>query len=140
MSVTQPSQGPSFGRPGSVQLRFPLVGRSDELASLEALLEATPREVSVALLTGEGGSGKTRVAEELAARAARRGWTVAEGRAYPVERGVPFALFSDAFQPILGGMDAATLPVLSRGGEAELAYLFPALGVGRGSSALEGMG
>ena len=57
----------------------------------------------------------------------RRGWSAVVGRAYPVETGVPYALFSDALLPTLKAMDAATLAVLSRGGEPELARLFPAL-------------
>ncbi|MGH7481889.1 MAG: helix-turn-helix transcriptional regulator, partial [Longimicrobiales bacterium] len=59
--------------------------------------------------------------------ARRRGFTVAHGRGYPVESGVPYALFADALMPLLRALDASTLAVLTRGGEAELAYLFPAL-------------
>src|SRR6266542_1332646 len=62
--------------------------------------------------------------------AARRGWNVAVGRAYPVETGVPYALFADALIPVIRKLDPSTLSVLSRGGTAELAYLFPALGDG----------
>jgi len=103
-------------------------------------MEDPSRQVSAVLLCGEGGSGKSRMASELAARAARRGWAVARGRAYPVERGVPYALLSDAFLPLLRGMDPDTLAVLSRGGEAELRYLFPALDPGKreGGLAREG--
>ena len=46
---------------------------------------------------------------------------------YPVETGVPYALFSDALLPILRRIDSAALSVLTRGGSAELAHLFPAL-------------
>ena len=106
---------------------FPLVGRKEELAQLEALLD-TRHPVSVAMISGQSGSGKTRVVREAASRAESRGWKVARGRAYPVEQGVPYALFSDAFQSHLDDMDADTLAVLSRGGERELEYLFPALG------------
>jgi len=130
MPESQPAQ--PFGAGAD---RLPLVGRSSELEALESLLESSPRQVPAAFVSGEGGSGKTRIVEELAARAERRGWSVALGRAYPVERGVPFALFSDALLPLLHGMDSGTLAVLSRGGEAELAYLFPALGSGPASAA-----
>ncbi len=106
---------------------FPLVGRAPELATLEALLDGPDRSVSAALLRGEWGSGKSRVAAELATRAQRRGMVVARGRAYPVERGVPYAVFADAFLPILKELDPETLTVLSRGGEGGLRYLFPAL-------------
>jgi tetratricopeptide (TPR) repeat protein len=135
MPGSHPSQ--PFDRGAFSQGRLPLVGRSAELQALESLLESSPRQVPAAFLSGEGGSGKTRIVEELALRAERRGWSVALGRAYPVERGVPFALFSDALLPLLHGMDSTTLAVLSRGGEAELSYLFPALGAGPGGSAAE---
>lgn len=53
---------------------------------------------------------------------------VARGRAYPVERGVPYAILSDAFVPLLRDMDPGTLSVLSRGGAEDLLRLFPAYG------------
>ena len=110
---------------------LPLVGRTRELAVLEALIEGPDRAASLVLVSGEGGVGKSRLVAELAGRAETRGWDVVRGRAYPVERGVPYALFSDAFLPLLGAMDPDTLTVLSRGGETELSYLFPALAAGR---------
>ncbi|MCG6957763.1 MAG: AAA family ATPase [Gemmatimonadetes bacterium] len=110
---------------------LPLVGRTEELAALESLMEKHEDRLSAVLVSGGGGVGKSRVVAELASGAERRGWSVAQGRAYPVEHGVPYALFSDAFLPLLRGLDPETLSVLSRGGEAELRYLFPALGQSR---------
>lgn len=107
---------------------LPLVGRAVELARLEALLESEERDASIVFLRSEGGVGKSRLAAELAERATRRRWRVARGRAYPVETGVPYALFSDAWLPILRELDSSALQVLTRGGEAELRYLFPGLG------------
>ena len=117
-----------LGRASQLPQVFPLVGRTRELAALEGLLDGGRRSVPAVLLCGEGGSGKSRLAAELATRAERRGMTVAQGRAYPVERGVPFALFADAFLPLLNGLAPDALSVLSRGGEEELRVLFPALG------------
>lgn len=111
-----------------LQTPLPLVGRAQELADLEALLEAGEDGPSVVFVRGEGGVGKTRLAGELAERARDRNWQVATGRAYPVESGVPYAVLSDAWLPILQALDPSSLTVLSRGGEAELRYLFPALG------------
>ena len=125
MNSTGPNPSPAGHGTGSAG-RMPLVGRAHELAALEELLEESSR--SAVLLCGEDGSGKSRLATELAERAERRGWTVARGRAYPVEWGVPYALLSDALVPLLRSMDAGTMRVLSRGGEAELGQLFPALG------------
>ncbi|MDH3422797.1 MAG: AAA family ATPase [Gemmatimonadota bacterium] len=107
---------------------LPLVGRADELARLEALIEGDCSGPRIVFLRGEPGVGKTRLAAELAVRARGRSWEVAHGRAYPVEAGTPYSVFSDAWLPILTGMDANALTVLSRGGESQLRYLFPALG------------
>lgn len=109
----------------------PLVGRAGELAALERILDDPERPVSVVFLSGEAGVGRSRLAAELAARAERRGWQIAQGRAYPVERGVPYALLSDAFLPLMRSLGPETLSVLSRGGDAELRYIFPSLASGR---------
>ncbi|MEU4492036.1 BREX system ATP-binding domain-containing protein [Streptomyces sp. NPDC023998] len=63
---------------------LPLVGRSRELARLDALLTAAAAgRVCWAVLTGEAGSGKTRLLEETAARAAEQGFAVARLRCCP---------------------------------------------------------
>ena len=82
----------------------------------------------VVIVSGEGGVGKSRLVRELGARAERRAWKIAYGRAFPVESGIPYALLSDAFLPILRELDKDTLTLLTRGGADELRYLFPALG------------
>jgi DNA-binding CsgD family transcriptional regulator len=99
------------------------------------LLEAGRADgTSVVIVSGEGGVGKSRLAAELGARAQRRAWRVAYGRAFPVEAGVPYALFSDAFLPVIRELDGETLTLLTRGGADELRYLFPALGQGGGGT------
>jgi len=111
--------------------RLPLVGRADELSLLtSALSEAEAGTGRTVFLAGEGGIGKTRVAAAAAQWAADKGWNVAFGRAYAVETGIPYALFSDALLPLVKKLDPSTLTVLTRGSTAELAYLFPALGHG----------
>ncbi|MDQ6769142.1 MAG: AAA family ATPase [Gemmatimonadota bacterium] len=107
----------------------PLVGRSAELALLSRTIDDAAKGAGRAVfLVGEGGIGKTRLAASAADLAAKRGWNVAIGRSYPVEIGVPYALFSDALLPLVRKLEPATLTVLTRGGAAELAYLFPSLG------------
>src|SRR6266516_5751922 len=54
-----------------------LVGRRDELALLQRLLEGSGPPVL--LLAGEPGIGKTRLLREVATRARKAGWTVLEG-------------------------------------------------------------
>jgi len=59
-----------------------LVGREVELRKAVAALDEARNAVRVVLVEGEPGIGKTRLAEELAAEAGRRGATVLWGRAF----------------------------------------------------------
>ena len=121
---------PPLARSGTRSLPTPpLVGRAGELTMLGATLDSVEKgHGTTLLLEGEGGQGKTRLALATAELAAKRGWTVAIGRAYPVESGVPYALFTDALSPVLRSLDQSALSVLTRGGVAELVHIFPALG------------
>jgi predicted ATPase len=106
-----------------------LVGRGADLAFLSKAVDDAAKGAGRAVfLVGEGGIGKTRLAAAAADRAGKRGWSVAIGRSYPVETGVPYALFSDALLPLLRKLEPSTLSVLTRGAAAELGYLFPSLG------------
>ncbi|NUR95138.1 MAG: AAA family ATPase [Kribbellaceae bacterium] len=60
--------------------RWPLVGRVAELAALEHLLDEANAGPQFAVLVGEPGIGKTRLASELAAQARARGFAVLTGR------------------------------------------------------------
>ncbi|WP_225850480.1 AAA family ATPase [Streptomyces sp. HPF1205] len=75
-----------------------LVGRSEELRRLDAVLDALGQDgsPSVVDITGEAGGGKTRLLTELCARARKRGLTVLCGRATEYERHFPFRVFADA--------------------------------------------
>ncbi len=107
----------------------PLVGRKGELDFLSKTLDEAAKGAGRSVfIVGEGGIGKTRLATAAADLAAKQGWSVAIGRAYPVETGVPYALFSDALLPLVRTLDPAALSVLTRGGAAELGYVFPNLG------------
>ena len=70
---------PETGKPINTDLIRPfaraigLVGRKMELGSLRRWLESEP-PISVRVLTGESGLGKTRLALELAEEAAANGW------------------------------------------------------------------
>src|SRR4026207_541553 len=99
----------------------PLVGRSAELNQLSRTLdEAGKGSGRSVFIVGEGGIGKPRLAQAVADRAMKRGYSVATGRAYPVETGVPYALFSDALLPLVRALEPAPLSVLTRGGAFEL--------------------
>lgn len=109
-------------------LRVPLIGRQRELTALGAALQrARTGEGSVHILTGEGGVGKTRIAESVIERARELGFLAVVSRSYPVETGIPYALFGDGFVPLLREMSPAALQTISRGATAELSLLFPTL-------------
>ena len=126
-------------RPEPAREQLPLTERAEPLRELERLLdEAEQGRGNTHILFGEGGVGKTRLAQALAESAVKRGFAVALGRAYPVETGVPYAVFGDALLPLLRGLEPQALTVLTRGGIAELAQLFPALTLERAASAPRG--
>jgi DNA-binding CsgD family transcriptional regulator len=108
-----------------------LVGRAAELQILSAALaDADASRGSTLFVVGESGIGKTRLVAAAAEQAEQRGFTVAMGRAYPVETGVPYAVFSDALLPVLRALEPSVLTLLTRGGTAELTRLFPPLDAG----------
>lgn len=73
--------------------RPPVVGREPELTALQAAWTRCVQEGRAALLTLEGdpGIGKTRLAEEIAARARLDGGTVVGIRAVPVDAETPLS-------------------------------------------------
>jgi DNA-binding CsgD family transcriptional regulator len=116
-------------RDGTAVLQAPLIGREEDLSVLlPHVAAAASGSGSAIVLVGEGGVGKTRLAEAVAEEAQRQGFRVAAGRAFAVESGMPYALFSDAFMPVVRGLDPAARATLARGAESELAVVLPALG------------
>lgn len=104
------------------------MGRHRELEALTAALDAATRgQGSVHVLAGESGIGKTRLLETVVQRARERELQCVVGRAFPVETGIPFAVFGDGFVPVLREVTPASLQTLTRGATAELGVLFPTL-------------
>ncbi len=100
---------------------YPLVGRAVEWAHLQALWRrAAAGRPHLALLTGEPGIGKTRLAEELASWASRQGILTASARAYFAEGELPYA-------PVAAWLRARSLPALEQLWLTELARLLPEL-------------
>ena len=115
-------------RPRNRPPSLTVVGRSAELSALTAALnDADAGRGRTVFVVGESGIGKTHLVSAFAEQAAQRGFTVATGRAYPVETGVPYAVFADALLPVLRSLEPSVLALLTRGGTAELMQLFPAL-------------
>lgn len=123
------------GESGIASLTETLIGRDADLAELLPCLDsAAAGSGATIVLTGAGGVGKTRLAEALGREAERRRFRIASGRAFHVEAGVPYALFSDAFMPIIRELEPATLSALTRGAESELSIVLPVLGAARPQS------
>jgi DNA-binding CsgD family transcriptional regulator len=108
----------------------PFVGRAGELAALTADLDAAVGgHGGVVLVAGEPGIGKTRLAEELAARAAVRGAVVLWGRCW---EGAGAPAFWPWVQVVRGYVqvqaeDLASLRHDLGAGAADIAQLVPAV-------------
>ena len=105
------------------------VGRSRQLAELEAALrDASARRPSLALVAGESGVGKSRLADELAVRARETGARVLWGDCVELGEGeLPYAPLLGALRPLVREPDPA-LDSLPPGLRAGLDSLLPGLG------------
>ncbi len=118
--VTRTLQSVLIGRNN----QSPLVGREHELHVLQQLLISTEefrpvrssgqkRAAGIAavaletqhpqciVLMGEGGIGKTRLAEETAREAQRRGWAVIWSYIYAQESGIPYRLWTEGLRRMI---------------------------------------
>ncbi|MFJ3338592.1 AAA family ATPase [Streptomyces sp. NPDC086766] len=104
------------------------VGRGDELETLhDALARADAGEPQALLAGGEAGVGKTRLTEEFATAACRRGAVVALGGCVEIGAdGLPFAPFSTALRALRRELPGE-LAAAAAGQEEELARLLPEL-------------
>jgi predicted ATPase/class 3 adenylate cyclase len=106
-----------------------LVGREAEISVLEdALLAALRGDGGVVIVGGEAGMGKTRLVNDLAARARRLGCVVLSGACSEAELSLPYLPFLEAIGNRLAKENLDELR--SRLGSAadELAQLFPQMG------------
>jgi DNA-binding SARP family transcriptional activator len=102
----------------------PLVGREAQLEQLHsALARATKGDLCATLITGEAGSGKSRLAAEFAREAHASGTDVWAGRCYE-DSAAPYGPFVESLRHRL---TAEALPVLSGWVAAELSRLLPEL-------------
>ena len=108
----------------------PLVGRTMETAALrEALFQAWRDGGRTALVLGEAGIGKSRLAEELAAHAAADGGRVFAGRSFELEQLLPFRPWADALREGRLTAECPELADFDPVWQAELIWLFPEWGV-----------
>ena len=100
---------------------FPLVGRDQEWAQLRAAWRAASAgHPYLALVTGEAGIGKTRLAEELLTWANRQGIRAAVAPCYAAEGALAYA-------PVVAWLRARPLPKLEGIWLAEVTRLLPEL-------------
>src|SRR4051794_41657428 len=96
----------------------PMVGRAEELDRLLSHVDrAAGGRSSAVLLAGDAGVGKTRLLDELAARAADRGVRVLVGHCVDLgDVGLPYLPFVDLLRPVGAdptGVPAAAHPALA---------------------------
>ena len=107
------------------------VGRTGELAELQAALrEAADAQPSLALVGGESGVGKSRLAEELTRHARASGARVLSGDCVELgEDELPYAPLLTALRPLVRDGDPA-LDALAPSLRAALDAILPGLGAG----------
>lgn len=105
------------------------IGRESELSSLEdALLAALRGDGGVVILGGEAGMGKTRLVNELTARALRLRCAVMSGACSEAELSLPYLPFLEAIGNRLTTENTQQLKDRLGPAADELAQLFPQLG------------
>jgi DNA-binding CsgD family transcriptional regulator/tetratricopeptide (TPR) repeat protein len=104
----------------------PIVGRGPQLAVLaEALRRLENRGAAVVAVSGEPGIGKTRLLDELCARADAGGHLVLRGRATEMEQELPFAVVVDAVGDYVASLGTPRLERLIGAQVEELAPVAP---------------
>ncbi len=107
-----------------------LVGRAETCGVFDdALIELERGRSGAIALVGEPGVGKTRLLEELGARADVRGELVLSGSASELDRELPFWVFVDALDEYVQGLQPGRLEPLDDDVRAELAHVLPSLSV-----------
>lgn len=130
--VPRASSGAAAGRFPAVDAP-PFVGRAGELETLLAAHGAVDRDGALAIVEGEVGIGKTRLAEVFSDAVRRRGAHVLGARCYPGEQSVaygPIIALLRAGMALPGGGDRLTS--LSEVARTALASLVPTVSAGGG--------
>ena len=123
-----PAEEPAEAEPPAESPRGAFVGRARELAELErALEEALAGHGRLVLLAGEPGIGKSRLAEELSARARARGARVLVGRCWEAGGAPAYWPWVHALRAYVHEAEPEALRAQLGDGAADLAQLLPEL-------------
>jgi DNA-binding SARP family transcriptional activator/predicted ATPase len=85
-----PPRAPTRARAAAVPPELPLIGRAEALATLVDAHAAAQPDGGLAVIEGEAGIGKTRLADELVGHARSRGAVVLTARCHDDEAGLPY--------------------------------------------------
>ncbi|MEE8550188.1 MAG: AAA family ATPase [Gemmatimonadota bacterium] len=108
--------------------RTPFVGREAERAELRRLLDQTAKgQGALAMIGGEPGVGKTRIAEELMAEARQRNMLALTGRCYEMEGAPPYIPFVEMLEATARLVPAEALRDALGDAAPEVAKLTPQL-------------
>jgi DNA-binding SARP family transcriptional activator len=105
----------------------PLVGRDDELALLVQSHQSIAGDGRVALIEGEAGIGKSRIAEEFLIGANKSGASIASARCHSEETRLAFGAITELMRSALGDGDQSWLSDLPTHWLTECARLLPEL-------------
>lgn len=112
---------------------LPLTGRAGILEELRfALGRVRAGNGETLLLVGPEGVGKSRLARAARDEGERQGFLTATGRCFPMESGVPYALFCDLLDPLVRDESPESLVALTRGAP-EFHFVCPTLAPEAGS-------
>jgi DNA-binding SARP family transcriptional activator/tetratricopeptide (TPR) repeat protein len=97
----------------------PLVGRDEEWGRLVAALKRSANGFGVVVVSGEAGTGKSRLAEELGRSARERGARVAHARCYATQSRIALGpvgewLRSPAYRSVISALDAHAAAEVAR--------------------------
>ena len=107
-------------------VRGRLVARQNELKQLHNLWQHSRQgNANIALLSGEPGAGKTRLAEEFLVEARLRGITILRGGCYEYEAITPYLPLVEALREWVHNQETAELAPLLGDTASELARLVP---------------
>jgi len=121
--------GSGFSQPDAHRLSHLFLGRDEEFDQLCSCLDdcVNQRHGWMAMLSGEAGIGKTRMAEQLAGTASDRGMSVFWGRSLEERGGPPYWPWVQVLRAMIRAIDDDKLAEFMGAGAADIAGIIPEL-------------